>query len=406
MTVRMLFCCLLFSISAAGQELDSLKNEQVKEHVPTLQGYFRQLQCYLDFTARSKVDSRYIEVPQKPWRIILRYKENAVNVDYENSIEDVSAGERLDWKLSFTPPLASSIGFWLGYRGTGISFSKSLAKNAGRYFSVSSTGAKYGFNFRLRRFSTDETTLSAALYEKGNLVDKITLEGRMHAPVWIRSVYINGYYVFNGRHYSQAAAYNQSVIQRRSSGSFLLGATWYQSSFDNSDRENAAFIVLGNNVHRIEIHQANIGIGYGYNFVPFRGFVVNLMAMPTFSFYNRVKAYKYDCNYTLFGGEGETDDYGTWDTLTRTWANGKTQKPLALDVGNKWLNDVDFWENGTETEYSLLHFNLDLRMGIAYNWKNYFVGAQAQLNHFFYKKDQCKVGITDGYIRISLGVRL
>ena len=30
----------------------------------------------------------------------------------------------------------------------------------------------------------------------------------MPAPVWIRSVYINGYYVFNGRRYSQAAAYN------------------------------------------------------------------------------------------------------------------------------------------------------------------------------------------------------
>jgi hypothetical protein len=29
----------------------------------------------------------------------------------------------------------------------------------------------------------------------------------MQAPVWIRSVYINGYYVFNGRRYSQAASW-------------------------------------------------------------------------------------------------------------------------------------------------------------------------------------------------------
>ena len=40
-------------------------------------------------------------------------------------------------------------------------------------------------------------------------------EGELFSPVWIRSVYVNGYYVFNGRRYSQAAAYNQSVIQRR-----------------------------------------------------------------------------------------------------------------------------------------------------------------------------------------------
>ena len=68
--------------------------------------------------------------------------------------------------------------------------------------------------------------------------------------------------------------------------------------------------------------------------------------------------------------------------------------------------DGERWETGSEIEYSWLHFNFDLRLGIAYNWKNYFIGLQAQYNHFYYKKDISKVSILDAYAHISLGVRL
>ena len=306
--------------------------------------------------------------------------------------------------------MASSIGFWAGYRGTGVSYSFSLTKNAGRYFSISTTGAKYGFNFRLRRFQTDEASFTAADYFADGTLDGEVMktEGEMPSPVWIRSVYINGYYVFNGRRYSQAAAYNQSVIQRRSAGSFLAGATWYQSSFDYSNDANAFFAFIGHGVHRMKVHQANIGLGYGYNFVPFKGLVINAMVMPTISVYNRVKVDKYDFNYSFSYGEGETDDYGTWNPETRTWANGKTYKPIGLVSNDEedWTNQIDFWDKGSETEYSALRLNVDMRVGIAYNWKNYFIGMQAQLNRFSYKEGHNKVILFDGYARVAVGVRL
>lgn len=53
-------------------------------------------------------------------------------------------------------------------------------------------------------------------------------------------------------------------------------------------------IYLSQGVGRILIHQANLGIGYGYNFVPLRGLVINAMAMPTVSVYNKVKVNLYD----------------------------------------------------------------------------------------------------------------
>ena len=400
----MIICCLLFSLNAAAQEPETIDSVSTQGSKTSLMTRVHQLQEYLDTKAKKKVDPAYIEVPDKPWRVILRYKENAVDVDYSQSIESPETNEYAEWNLCFEPPLASSIGFWVGYRGTGFSFSKSLTKNAGRYWSFSTTGAKYGFNFRLRRFKTQDARLTAKDYENGQITYEYDKDETMPAPVWIRSVYLNGYYVFNGRRYSQAAAYNQSVIQRRSAGSLLLGATWYQSSFDYADMANAAYMVLGHGISRIKVHQANLGVGYGFNWVPFRGFVVNAMAMPTISVYNRVKAYKYETNYDLSPNE-PVDDFGDWNKETRRWANGKTHKPLGM-VNPEGGNQFDYWDAEPDVDYSMLRFNLDLRLGIAYNWKNCFIGAQAQYNNFHYKNDNCKVNIFDAYARLAFGVRL
>ena len=401
-------CCLLFSLSVAGQELDSL--DSVHGNTPrvhsTLTDRLHQVQEYLDAAARKKVDPRYIEVPKKPWRVVLRYKETAFDVDYSNSIIDPASGDGADWKLCFEPPITASVGIWAGYRGTGISFAKSLKKKAGTTLSFSTTGAKYGFNLLLRGFETSESSLDAMIYEDGK-AEHYENKGNLDAPVKIASLYLNGYYVFNGRRYSQAAAYNQSVIQRHSAGSFLLGATWYLSAFDLSDDRNAKMIFLSQGVGRIKLHQASLGIGYGYNLVPLRGLVVNAMAMPTLSIYNRVTSYNYDLNYDLTTTNDQTADYGQWNPETHTWANGKVYRPIPeSDPDEKWLDSADSWEVGKEKENSPFRVNLDLRLGVAYNWKNYFVGLQMQLNGFNYKKDKRKVSIFDGYARASLGVRL
>ena len=158
---RMIFCCLLFSLNVTAQGQEPLDSVSTKESKPNLMERLHQVQQYLDAKAKAKVDLHYIEVPEKPWRVMLRYKENAVDVDYTQSIDIPATNEHSDWNLCFEPPIASSVGFWVGYRGTGFSFAKSLTKNAGRYYSVSSTGTKYGFNFLLRRFNTQDAKFSA-----------------------------------------------------------------------------------------------------------------------------------------------------------------------------------------------------------------------------------------------------
>ena len=65
-----------------------------------------------------------------------------------------------------------------------------------------------------------------------------------------------------------------------------------------------------------------------------------------------------------------------------------------------------YWNEEPETNYGRVQFNVDLRLGIAYNWKDYFIGLQAQFNRFSYKKDSGKVVLVDAYARLALGIRL
>jgi len=262
MTGKLIICGLLFSLNAVGQEPDSIGSGHPQKKTSVLVDKLHRVQQFLDDRARKKVDPHYIEVPEKPWRVVLRYNAVLFDVDYSNSAGDPAAGSGIDWEMCFEPPMASSIGVWAGYRGTGISIAKSLHRKKGTTFSFSTTGAKYGANIRLRRFDIDEVTLTSTIYEDGKVVND-ERKGHLDAPASIASLYLNGYYVFNGRRYSQAAAYNQSVIQRRSAGSLLAGATWYMSSFDFSDDKNTSMILLSRNTGRMKMHQGNIGIGYG-----------------------------------------------------------------------------------------------------------------------------------------------
>ena len=381
-------CCLLLLLNVAAQAqetTDSVTTDSVSTQTTKqkLMARLNQVQQLLDKKARAKVDSNYIEVPKKPWRVVLRYKESVYDVDYSNSVGSPAAGDGMDWEMRFEPPLSASLGVWAGYRGLGVSVAKSLGKKKGTSLSLTGT-----------------------IYEGGQVLHG-TSDAHFRAPVSIASLYLNGYYVFNGRRYSQAAAYNQSVIQRRSAGSLLLGATWYMAALDYSDDKNTGMILLSRNIGRINVQQGNIGVGYGYNWVPFRGFVVNAMAMPALCFYNRMKVYKYDSNYEIAESEGQVDDYGQWSPDTHTWANGKTHKPVPTDDDDtSWYDTVDSWEVGSDTSFSMLRFNVDLRIGIAYNWSNYFVGLQSQFNNFYFKKDQCKVNLYDAWARLSFGVRL
>jgi hypothetical protein len=382
----------------------------------------RNIQQRLDSALFRRVDTTYIEVPKKPWRVILRPKINQIDTRVTSIMDDDMiakmgndwemdlTGVNVDWLLKLEQPMSTSVGVWVGYRGLGIGYSQSLTKHSGQYFTLSSTGASYGVTLSVRNFETDDLSAKVNISYIGDNYTQTDDNYISYAPIKVTTLFLDGYYVFNGKRYSQASAYNQSVIQRRSAGSFLLGLSWYQSSIDFSNKLNGDIIFASNNIGKIKVHQGNIGVGYGYNWVPARNWLFNIMVMPTVAFYNRVKVTKYASNYNFFVSNTHTEEYGTWDSEKRQWSNGEKMRPLPESLDSEktdlsWQKDVENWETESDIKHTRWKLNINTHAGITYFGKDWFAGIYGQLHRFSYNHDNMSVKIYDWYVRGSLGMR-
>lgn len=398
--IAVIILCVM-SIAGAAAQTDSVRTSVLKT-----------IGRSLDKKAHLKYDASFIEVPDQPWRVILRSKMDENKIDFITNSEWWFNDElfEMDMTMTFDSKLNMSTGVWVGYRGLGAAYFYKPGKKPGINFAVSATAAKFGINFRIRDMLIEDVHLKAV----ENTSDSITVEEgdyQFGTPINVRSLFLNGYYVFNGRRYSQGAAYNQVVIQRKSAGSLLLGVTAYASMIDlNTSNRNAGVInVIADSLGYISLGKISIGLGYGYNWVPARGWTVNAMVMPNISISDNIVRTKYDCNYNFLGVETEqtVEDYGAWDSENHKWQNGKTHKPMWFnDEVQYWWDDIDMWQVKEESTRTQWAFNLDLRMGVAYCWKRFFVSANAIFEHYKYGHEQNRVDLIDWYATFSLGIRL
>ncbi len=400
---KILTAIVLCMLSASGitAQTDSIKP-----------GFIKAFGNRLDTKALTKYDPLYIEVPERPWRVILRGKmdENKINLNTTNTWLFDDNQYNMDMTMNFDSEINKAAGIWVGYRGLGAAYFYNPGKKPGVNFAVSGTGAKFGINFRIRDMQIEQLHLKATeTYGDSTRVE----EGDFNfwTPINVWSFFLNGYYVFNGKRYSQGAAYNQVVIQRKSAGSFLLGVTAYASEIRlNTSSRNAGVIhAMADSLGSISLGKISVGLGYGYNWVPARGWTVNAMVMSNISVSDKIIRTLYDCNYDFLGNETEqtVEDYGTWDSENRRWQNGKTHKPMYFkEEAQDWWNDIDMWQVQEESSFTRWAFNIDFRMGVAYCWKRYFVSINGIFEHFKYGRENNKVDILDWYATASLGIRL
>ena len=375
-------------------------------------GIIKALGNKLDTKAFTKYDPLYIDVPESPWRVILRGKMDENKIDLNSTNTWLLEGYKcnMDMTMNFDSEINKSIGVWVGYRGIGAAYFFKPGKKPGINIALSATAAKFGINFRFRDMQIDKLHLKTEMsYGDSTQVEEDDYTFRN--PINIRSLFLNGYYVFNGKRYSQGAAYNQVVIQRRSAGSFLLGVTAYASQVElNTSSRNAGVILaMTDSVGSITLGKISVGLGYGYNWVPARGWTVNAMGMANLSVSDNIIRSLYDSNYDFLGNETEqsVEDYGTWDKENRRWQNGKTHKPMRFNNESvNWDNDIDMWQVKEESSRTRWAFNLDFRVGVAYCWKRYFVSVNGIFTHFNYGHENNKVDVLDWYAIASLGIRL
>ena len=333
----------------------------------------------IDSMAVANIDRSYIEQPKKPWAVEARssISHSSLEMEADWSFENVIDG-RITAKTDNNYP--ASLGVWAGYRGYGFGFSKQLSGD-GSTFSLGAMGGSFGINMRINsyRSSTPYVTYSFA---SGGEVDADAGDVPLDDPIRIRSFFLDGYYMFNGRHFSYAAAYDQSLIQRRSAGSFMAGLMYYHSSVAFDDDSSWPMVLLMKTIGKLKFTQANVGAGYAYNWVPARGWLVSAQVMPMITFYNKTKVCYYDIQddkgKSIFSIDSDEIDYD----------------------GHYHVVEVNDEATGNRVSW-----NFDARLSLVYNWSNCYLRVYGHYNRFRYKNDDGIGWLQDWTGYASLGIR-
>ena len=357
--------------SAQGEEKKSDQNFVVKG--------LMWVKTLIDSMAVANVDRSYIEQPKKPWAVEARssISHSSLEMEADWSFENVIDG-RITAKTDNNYP--ASLGVWAGYRGYGFGFSKQLSGD-GSTFSLGAMGGSFGINMRINsyRSSTPYVTYSFA---SGGEVDADAGDVPLDDPIRIRSFFLDGYYMFNGRHFSYAAAYDQSLIQRRSAGSFMAGLMYYHSSVAFDDDSSWPMVLLMKTIGKLKFTQANVGAGYAYNWVPARGWLVSAQVMPMITFYNKTKVCYYDIQddkgKSIFSIDSDEIDYD----------------------GHYHVVEVNDEATGNRVSW-----NFDARLSLVYNWSNCYLRVYGHYNRFRYKNDDGIGWLQDWTGYASLGIR-
>ena len=359
---------------------------------------FRQvdkLAAFVDTMSVTGIDTNYIDIPKRPWQVIMRYNANdmllrsSTRVDEQMLAEKNLSGE-LSWETIVSPRTSSSTGLWVGYRGYGLGYSLSLSEGHGSNFRFSATGSRYSISLRLRRFKTEELGIRMSGYDPEEGEFDLETKGYTDEPLTVHTTLVDGYYMLNGKRFSHAAAYDQSAIQLRSAGSIVLGASWFYTSLNYASDHNAFIIQTMNGIGRTQIYEGSIGVGYAYNWVPVKDLLVNVIAIPQITLYNRAKVYLYESNYDIYLEPGETSPDGK----------------MALPDEDLLPDDLTITPTGTAEKHGNISLNFDARMSMTYQLGRCFINAYGQVNHYNHRFGSNHMKITDWSINGSIGIRL
>ena len=344
----------------------------------------------IDSMSVNGVDRHYIEAPEKPWQLIVRGNVNqtVVSMNAQGDLAGVAYTARP--YLKTTP--SQYVGLWAGYRGYGLGYTVNVGGDDGAYLTFGATGGRFGINVRIHSFENynpDFDLYSSLIPED---YEDEWQEVHLTEPIHVRTVIADGYYMFNGKRFSYAAAYDQSVVQKRSAGSLMAGLMYNYTHINYASDSNGDIVYLMNGLGRVKLWQGSAGVGYAYNWVPVRGLLVNVMAMPMLTFVNKLKVFGYATNIEQLMEDPRFLD----EDMT-----------LSNEEWDKWFyGNLHITPVGDETFNSGLNIGFDARMSLTYNFGRYFLCAYGQFNNIRYRHDSTHGHVNDWFINTSIGIRL
>ncbi len=334
------------------------------------------------------VDRRYIDIPDQPWLIMLRgnISQTIVSMKTNGSVLD----EEYDNDTRLVTRPSKKIGFKVGYRGCGIGYMVNVGGDKGTRLTLGATGKSYSLNVRYHSFenSHPDIDMVSDLLTEEDLVEMKNV--KLIDPIKVKTLLADAYYMFNGKKFSYAAAYKQSVIQKRSAGSLIVGGMFNYTDINYAADSNGDLIFLMHGLGRVKLWQGSVGVGYAYNWVPCRGLLINVMAMPMLTFVNKLKAYAYDTNI-----EDMMEDPMFWNDQ------------ISYEEWDKWYyQNVRISPLGSETFNSGVSISFDGRVSVTYNFGRYFLNVFGQFNNIRYHHNSSHGYLNDWFVNSSIGIRL
>lgn len=215
-------------------------------------------------------DEQYVIRPTPKWTFRLKTEGSGAFMHIRSFNDDAGKNDYI-----ITSDYNQNIGLTANYRGISVSTSINPLKILGKYsdteFDINHYSNRYGLDFNYSR--------------KRRLSGRSRLFDYSHKQTLDRSRYrqtaLDAYWVFNGRRFSYPSVFNNTWIQRRSAGSALLTATYYDALLTT----NGEIDILekdGLMMHNMKLRFFSLGGGYAYNFVPSQHWLIHLSLQPSF----------------------------------------------------------------------------------------------------------------------------
>lgn len=291
-----------------------------------------------------KYDTAYIGRPDARWTI--KYRGNLSGADMRTT----SVTDGVQNRSRVTADCRGTLSMAVAYRGLGLGVAVNPAKFAGKCKDF-----EYNLNSYSNRYGFDVVFLSSKTYHGYKAADAERID--IHkGQISQNALNLNFYYAFNYRRFSFPAAFSQSYIQKRSAGSWMIGA-----SFDGSKTELSDMT--------IRLNEFAVGAGYAYNLVIARHWLCHLSALPTMTIYSH--------DYTKTLTSADEDNAPSATSTVRH--DMKYHFPSAIITG---------------------------RGAVVYSWRNKFAGATAVYNYSVAgNEDHLKVRRNKWRVRMFFGFR-
>lgn len=227
--ILLIFVLFLSAAAAAAQTAETI---------------VRNADSFLDKWQRKGLDTAYVAVPDEKWSLKTAFK-------YEwSNIELLQSG----FNGNFTSRARLREGFGVSYKGLGFNFNVDLTDKVKDAFAIGFQS--YGRKLCLEYVFRSDRSFAGVVTSPSSKVSVMpgsVQHGGSDLDIW---------YVFNGGRFSFPAAFNQSRLQKRNAGSWLLA---FSSKIDLT--RLAAIPDMGIPEMDIRGGAIALGGGYGYNIV-------------------------------------------------------------------------------------------------------------------------------------------